>query len=190
MQRKAATRCKPAQGGTSWKPLKKRRKPECTEDLQIPAKGCKSGCPLVRDQEVEGSNPSAPTKFLIDLQTLTHCNQGPNRVCRGPCSDPDVALRWSLPPCFDRLGVRRLRRGPATLTRRSDENRTCTGSGPWAFIFRCPPLHDRLSGLTSESSVCASKKAHAVRHLSNPACSCRLRDRQRRTGRRSSELTR
>ncbi len=36
---------------------------------------------LVRDQEVGGSNPLAPTKFLKDLQT-------PNRDKKGPFLDP------------------------------------------------------------------------------------------------------
>ena len=40
------------------------------EDQQAPAKACKNGCPLIRDQEAGGSNPLAPTKFLKDIQTF------------------------------------------------------------------------------------------------------------------------
>ena len=65
---------------------------------------------LVRDQEVGGSNPLAPTNLFKHLQPLTHCNQGPNRVRFGPYSDPDVALDGrcrrvliDLPPDFDDL---------------------------------------------------------------------------------------
>jgi hypothetical protein len=45
---------------------------------------------LVRDQEVGGSNPLAPTIVFKHLQTPTHKNQGPNRVRFGPYSDPTL----------------------------------------------------------------------------------------------------
>ena len=43
-------------------------------------KACKIGFPKVRDQEVGGSNPLAPTKFLKDLHTpkkITGSEKGP-----------------------------------------------------------------------------------------------------------------
>ena len=39
-------------------------------DLQTAVKACKTGFPKVRDQEVGGSNPLAPTKSFNNLQGL------------------------------------------------------------------------------------------------------------------------
>ena len=47
---------------------------------------------MVRDQEVGGSNPLAPTKSLKDLQTLNSDIRVRRGSVFGPYSDPDVAL--------------------------------------------------------------------------------------------------
>ena len=46
---------------TGWKSLRKRGKLEPIENRQLPANLYKMGLPKVRDQEVGGSNPLAPT---------------------------------------------------------------------------------------------------------------------------------
>ncbi len=63
---------------------------------------------LVRDQEVGGSNPLAPTKFLKDLQSPNDDIRVRKASVFRLYSDPDVALCWSLFPYPDQLAVRRL----------------------------------------------------------------------------------
>jgi hypothetical protein len=41
------------------------------EDLQLGTKPCKTGLPKVRDQEVGGSNPLAPTTLFSITYTLS-----------------------------------------------------------------------------------------------------------------------
>jgi hypothetical protein len=44
------------------------------DDLQIPAYVCKIALPKVRDQEVDGSNPLAPTNPFNKLEATRHLN--------------------------------------------------------------------------------------------------------------------
>ena len=55
---------------------------------------------LVRDQEVGGSNPLAPTKFLKDLQTLPPEIRVQKGSVFGPYSDPDFCTALALVPVF------------------------------------------------------------------------------------------
>ncbi len=71
MQLRAATACKSVQGGALRKSLKTGEKPTAKDNLQTRAKGGKFGLTLVRDQEVGGSNPLAPTSLFSIIYTLS-----------------------------------------------------------------------------------------------------------------------
>jgi hypothetical protein len=62
---------------------------------------------LVRDQEVGGSNPLAPTNLFNHFQPTNKDIRVQKGSVFGPYSDPGAGLYLSIPPCFDPLAVRR-----------------------------------------------------------------------------------
>ena len=64
------------------------------EDLQLPAKGCKGGCSLVRDQEVGGSNPLAPT----NLFSITYILSPPKKWSQQKRDLQPIKRPLTIPP--------------------------------------------------------------------------------------------